>query len=71
MWIGLSDTEQESVFRWVNRDVLHYDDWNIGPTYKEPNGRRYENCVYVDANKMFDANCGHTRERALCSTVGE
>ena len=69
MWIGLTDAEEESVFRWVNGDVLQYEHWNVGETYKEPNGRHYENCVSA-TSKMFDTGCEHTRHRTLCSTVG-
>ena len=37
-WVGLSDENQESVFRWLNGDVLMYNEWGRQPD--EPQGGR-------------------------------
>ncbi len=55
MWIGLRDVTQNSVFRWMNGDVLHYNGW--GDT--DPDGGQY--CVVLlqkqGHGEMADKNC--------------
>ncbi len=55
VWIGLSDREEEAVYRWVSDgDLLEegeedggYDNWYQGeaPFRQEPDGGTEENCV--------------------------
>ena len=70
MWIGLTDAEDESIFRWLNNAPLHYEAWNEGTN--EPSGKLSENCVKIHrpSLKWIDAGCDGTGP-TLCSTTGE
>ena len=69
-WIGLTDAEDESIFRWLNNAPLHYEVWN--EVTNEPNGQLSENCVKIHrpSLKWVDIGCGGTGS-VLCSTTGE
>ena len=65
----MSDTEHESIFRWVNNAPLHYEAWREGTN--EPNGRSTENCVQMNQDFGWnDISCADL-ERVLCSTIGK
>ena len=62
-WVGLSDQDVESVFRWLNRDVLTYDAW------VQPNWFTKENYVRIGASGMHDSKKEVSFSRkTLCST---
>ena len=70
-WIGLTDDEDESIFRWLNNAPLTYETWHEG--FDEPNGRSDQNCVLVHHTlKWIDVRCGdNDQKHVLCSTPGE
>ena len=64
-WVGLSDQDVESVFRWLNGDVLTYDAWVPG----QPNWFTKENYVRIRANGMHGSKKEERFSRkTLCST---
>ena len=64
-WVGLSDQDMESVFRWLNRDVLTYDAWVPG----QPNWFTKENYVRIGASGMHASKKEVSFSRkTLCST---
>ena len=69
-WIGLTDSEGESIFRWINNAPLRYEVWNEGTN--ELNGQQSENCVMIHrlSLKWVDVNC-HNSGIVLCSTNGK
>ena len=65
----MSDTEHESIFRWVNNAPLRYETWREGTN--EPNGRFTENCVQMNEDFGWnDISCSGS-EHVLCSTTGK
>lgn len=47
LWIGLSDAEEEGIFRWVNGEIPTYTNWYLG----EPNndyGTQHYGHMYAD-----------------------
>ncbi len=68
--IGLADSAQESVFRWVNGAPLYYEKWM---PFVDPNGAFQENCVVLSSQKtMMDIPCESSLPvQALCSTLGQ
>ena len=64
-WLGLTDEVQEGEFRWLNGDVLRYNEWKVN----EPNGRKQANCVVAFGNKMLDFSCSYSKHM-MCSTIG-
>ncbi|XP_073718513.1 uncharacterized protein [Misgurnus anguillicaudatus] len=42
-WIGLSDSDVEDIWKWVDNSTLNSSFWDT--SQKEPNGRRKENCA--------------------------
>ncbi len=58
VWIGLSDTEVEGSWLWVDERSL--GEWNSWAS-DEPNGGRYENCVELDASGWNDKVCSTLR----------
>ena len=65
IWVGLTDEVHELEYRWLNGDVLSYDEWKVN----EPNGGRLENCVAAIGNQMTDFPCSYGKY-VLCSTIG-
>ncbi|KAA8590712.1 hypothetical protein FQN60_014646, partial [Etheostoma spectabile] len=57
LWIGLTDSETEGTWKWVDGTPLNESYW----ASKEPNGGRTENCVelqnFVFENSWNDVNC--------------
>lgn len=43
LWIGLSDTHEEGVFRWNRRDAVGFSAWSP----HEPNNRRQEHFAHI------------------------
>ena len=66
--VGLTDMKVESVFRWLNGDILRYKKW----LSTEPNFGVAENCVAVISNGFLDYPCEGLGDltRTLCSTAG-
>ena len=68
-WVGLSDENQESVFRWLNGDVLMYNEWGRQPD--EPQGEETENCVAIFNRGLVDASYSTwVGPKSLCSDAG-
>ena len=63
-WIGLTDAEHESVFRWINYSPLYYEQWSTN----EPNGKSSQNCILmINDGKWMDVQC-HENHSVLCSS---
>ena len=66
-WIGLNDFQVESLFRWLNGDILHYTKWKVD---SEPDGSQH--CViWQDDNggTLADKGCGSSY-KYVCSSNG-
>ncbi|XP_051765532.1 CD209 antigen-like protein E [Ctenopharyngodon idella] len=56
VWIGLTDSDVEDTWKWVDDTYLTSNFWGSG----EPNGRTGENCVLTDSSGWADYPChGH------------
>ena len=65
-WLGLSDNEKESDWRWLNGDPLYYTKFNS----VEPNGQTVTNCVHMYNSGVWnDAGCSDAYQ-FLCSSIG-
>ncbi|XP_071765240.1 C-type lectin domain family 4 member E-like [Centroberyx gerrardi] len=67
-WIGLTDTENEDQWRWVDNTTLHNQYWNTW--YKQPDnhpsaGTEGEDCVVLDSHSQtwYDVPCSFTYPR--------
>ncbi|XP_052423961.1 asialoglycoprotein receptor 1-like isoform X2 [Carassius gibelio] len=52
-WIGLTDSEEEGNWKWVDHSKLTSGLWRSG----EPNGNRGENCAVSISSGWFDSLC--------------
>ncbi|XP_026103528.1 CD209 antigen-like protein C [Carassius auratus] len=63
-WIGLTDSEVEGTWKWVDGSTVTYDFWEP----KEPNGKEQENCVVTYLKKhpllkgWLDVPCNGARQ---------
>ncbi|XP_073729807.1 uncharacterized protein [Misgurnus anguillicaudatus] len=53
LWIGLTNTDWEGRWKWVDGSTLSYSFWRSG----EPNGGRRENCVLTYSSGWADYPC--------------
>ncbi|XP_073672060.1 uncharacterized protein [Paramisgurnus dabryanus] len=58
IWIGLSDSDKEGRWKWVDGSTLTSGFWSP----KEPNGGRGENCAESYSSKWNDLPCNHARK---------
>ncbi|KAA0703960.1 Collectin-12 Collectin placenta protein 1 [Triplophysa tibetana] len=61
LWIGLSDSDEEGRWKWVDNSTLTSGSWYPG----EPNGRTKENCVISYKSVWYDYPCT-TGFRFIC-----
>ncbi|XP_026113801.1 C-type lectin domain family 4 member M-like [Carassius auratus] len=54
-WIGLTDSDLEGRWKWVDGSRLESDFWRSG----EPNGHKGENCVVSYASQWYDYPCNN------------
>ena len=68
LWLGLTDVEDEGIYRWMNGAPLYYTAW----AGKEPNRARRENYggVNIELKKWADLHRNRL-EFAFCSTIGK
>ncbi|XP_051962429.1 CD209 antigen-like protein E [Xyrauchen texanus] len=52
-WIGLTDTEKEVTWKWVNGSALTSGFWKSG----QPDGQRQENCALTESSRWHDYPC--------------
>ncbi|XP_057177788.1 CD209 antigen-like protein C [Triplophysa rosa] len=52
-WIGLSDSDEEGRWTWVDGSTLTYSSWR----YHEPDGQRRENCAVSYTSVWYDYSC--------------
>ena len=71
LWLGLTDIEDEGIYRWINGAPLYYSVWSGGAD-GEPNGRTGENhgALVTRSKKMADLSLDRF-EIAFCSTTGK
>uniref|UniRef100_A0A673HMF8 C-type lectin domain-containing protein n=1 Tax=Sinocyclocheilus rhinocerous TaxID=307959 RepID=A0A673HMF8_9TELE len=55
VWIGLTDSDVEGRWKWVDGSILTSGFWGSG----EPNGHRGENCVVSYASWWYDYPCNN------------
>lgn len=63
-WIGLSDTEEEGVWKWVDNTLVNKPYWNDAgsePNNHQSGGLHGEDCAVLDsrAKSWFDVPCDH------------
>ncbi len=46
-WVGATDLETQSVFRWPDGNVISFDKWVDTFGHDQPNGHHDENCLFV------------------------
>ncbi|KAK7125854.1 hypothetical protein R3I93_021278 [Phoxinus phoxinus] len=61
VWIGLTDSDVENTWKWVDGSTLASGMWRSG----EPNGKTSENCVLIDASGWIDHRC-HEANKWIC-----
>nr|XP_055064557.1 CD209 antigen-like protein E [Misgurnus anguillicaudatus] len=59
IWIGLSDSDEEGRWKWVDGSTLTTSFWDK-VLHKEPNGKRGENCVGSYSPGWADFPCTRT-----------
>ena len=69
-WIGLSDKEDEGVWRWVNGEKLNWANWMSG----EPNNYDNQDCAFMSSyggreGKWSDVGCSDTRKKSICQVA--
>ncbi|KAM9310652.1 CD209 antigen-like protein C [Pholidichthys leucotaenia] len=67
-WIGLSDTEKEGDWRWVDNTTLQNEYWNqfsSEPDNHHSGGEHGEDCATLDSHSKtwFDVPCDHIYKR--------
>ncbi|XP_051540911.1 CD209 antigen-like [Myxocyprinus asiaticus] len=55
VWIGLTDSDEEGTWKWVNGSTLTSGFWRNG----EPNGYVKENCALIQSSRWHDYPCNN------------
>ncbi|XP_067371595.1 CD209 antigen-like isoform X1 [Channa argus] len=61
-WIGLSDTEEEKTWKWIDGTPLSYTQWNVSQPDNGGNQNIEEDCAHIKAynGKWNDLPCGNS-----------
>ncbi|XP_063054915.1 CD209 antigen-like protein E [Engraulis encrasicolus] len=67
-WIGLSDTETEGVWKWVDNRIVndtYWNEWDNEPNNHQSGGIHGEDCAVLDSRSKswFDVPCDHIYKR--------
>ncbi|XP_066539582.1 CD209 antigen-like protein E [Hoplias malabaricus] len=67
-WIGLSDSEEEGVWKWVDNTLVnqtYWNEWHKEPNNQESGGSHGEDCAVLDSRSKswFDVPCDFLYKR--------
>ncbi|XP_073667957.1 uncharacterized protein [Paramisgurnus dabryanus] len=67
-WIGLSDSDVEGRWKWVDGSTLNTSFWDKSMSPEEPNGKTEENCTVTYSPGWADYSCTKKSFNWICET---
>ncbi|MCI4374746.1 hypothetical protein PGIGA_G00009600 [Pangasianodon gigas] len=73
-WIGLSDIEEEGVWKWVDNTLVnktYWNEWDGEPNNHQSGGLHGEDCAVLNSHSKswFDVPCDHIYKRISCAPL--